>query len=64
MKVFLSHVGGNVFIQARPESDDSVALVGDVSRTLQPGEDFFGNSFADIHALGEGEHDITEKETA
>ena len=63
MKVFLSHIGGNVFIQARPESDDG-AMFGDVSRMLQPGEEFFGNTFADIKALGEGEHDIIEKETA
>jgi hypothetical protein len=61
MKVFLSHIGGNVLIQMRAEGED---FEGDATRLLGPSDDFFGYSFAEMLKLGEGEHDITEKETA
>lgn len=63
MKVFLSHSGGGLLIQARAESNNG-EILGDATRLMQPGEDFFGYSFAEMLKLGEGEHDITEKEAA
>lgn len=63
MKVFLSGADRTVLIQCRAESDDG-EVIGDLSVTVAPGEDFMGHSYADLVALGEGEQTITEKETS
>lgn len=61
MTVYLSHRNGYLLIQARAESDDGAA-VGDMVTTIERGQDFLGHSYADLLSLGEGEHNITEKE--
>lgn len=56
MTIFLNDTGQGIFIQAVAEGP---GLLGDATRLLLPGETFFGLSFAEVKALGDGEHDIT-----
>ena len=55
MKVFLSKVDGGVMVQARLEGKNTV---GDAARLVAPGEDFFGYSFDELVAMGNGERDF------
>lgn len=61
MKWCLLHYEGNVIAEARAEGG---GMLGDFVETIKPGDTFLGHSFADIKALGEGEHDIEEKAEA
>ncbi len=59
MKACFTDTGQGIFIQAMAEGP---GVLGDATRLLLPGELFFGLSFAEVKALGDGEHDITPKE--
>lgn len=61
MNFYLLHHGGNIIIEARAEG---AGMLGDFSEQIAPGQMFLGNTFAELYKLGEGEHDINEKETA
>ncbi len=50
---------GNILAQA---SVEDFGMSGDIRNVIKPGEDFFGYTFAEIAALGDGEHNIDEKE--
>ena len=55
MKAFLSKVDGGVMVQARLEGD---GIIGDVTRVVAPGEDFFDLSYDELAAMGDGEHEF------
>lgn len=60
MKVFIQSLGGGrVLVRARAEGQD---VVGDMSLTLNPGEDFLGWPAAELRALGDGEHEIEPRD--
>ncbi len=57
MTVFLSHTeSGNVFVQARAEGPGG--MIGDLSREIKPGGDFYGIPFEKLKAMGEGRQEL------
>jgi hypothetical protein len=56
--VFLTHKSGSLVLMARAAKGK---LRGDLVRELQPGDEFLGWTYAELRALGKGEHDLQER---
>ena len=55
MKFFVCLERRSVVIAMRGETGDAV---GDMRIEIQPGDSWYGNSYEDLRAMGDGEHEI------
>jgi hypothetical protein len=63
MIVHLAIDGDWIMVQARAVSADG-ETIGDMMQVVTPGSEFMGHTHSELLALGDGEHNLTEKETA
>jgi hypothetical protein len=64
MILYISHLDdGKLLIQSRAESTDG-SIVGDLNTVIGDGGSFAGYTKDQLESLGEGEHDIQDKENS
>ncbi len=58
MNVFLTVEPDEVIVMARPKQG---AMVGDMQCIVRTGDEFLGNTYDELVAMGSGEHKIKNK---